>query len=157
MGTEIRAGADEEGRTIGDTLWAARLPDGSLLGLAWEWVAVATGIVALRDPNGIITNVRLEDESGESLPELRTVAVINGIAHATPWQRTVVRCLGVEWPPSRDVHAPGEAVGRPVGSSVLWADVLPSQRRGGSSRVAVPGRLRAAAVPMVLEQPHRRG
>ncbi len=91
---------------MGDTFWAARLADGNLLGLAWEWVVVGAGLVVLRDPNGIISNAWLEDESGEQLPELRALCVVNGMAHATPWQQTVCRCLGVAQPPGRPQTPP---------------------------------------------------
>ena len=68
MGTEVRIELDELGRTIGETVWAAQLDDGSLLGAAWEWVEAVHGVPALRDPNGFISNLRLVDDDGAVEP-----------------------------------------------------------------------------------------
>jgi hypothetical protein len=134
MGTDVRAGGDEQGRPMGDTLWAARLADGNLLGLAWEWVQVSAGLVVLRDPNGIISNAWLEDESGEQLPELRALCVINGMAHATPWQQTVCRCLGVAQPPAGARAAQGAAT-----AATAAAPCPPAPTAGGAAGGATSG------------------
>jgi hypothetical protein len=142
MGTDVRAVGDEQGRPIGDTFWAARLADGSLLGLAWEWVVVSAGIVVLRDPNGIISNAWLEDESGEQLPELRALCMVNGMAHATPWQQTVCRCLGVAQPPGRPQAPPVPAPTAPPaagGATSGWPGSRALLQRRAAGRY-LPGR-----------------
>jgi hypothetical protein len=93
MGTEVRPDLDVGGRAVGETVWAARLPDDRLIGAAWEWVEVLPGVPAIRDPNGIISNLRLVDDGGQELEELQCIVGMNRIAHATPWQQAVVRTV----------------------------------------------------------------
>ncbi len=91
MGTDVRAEKDELGRVIGETVWAARLTDDRLIGAAWEWVEVLPGVPAIRDPNCIVSNVRLLDDAGVELSELQSIVGLNRIAHATPWQHEVAQ------------------------------------------------------------------
>lgn len=94
MGTDIRSERDELGRTIGETVWAAQLGDGSLLGAAWEWVEAMQGVPALRDPNGFISNAKLVGDDGSELNELELIVGLNRIAHATAWQDVVCQVVG---------------------------------------------------------------
>ena len=94
MGTDIRAERDELGRTIGETVWAAQLGDGSLLGAAWEWVEAVQGVPALRDPNGFISNLKLVGDDGSEFDELQLIVGLNRIAHATAWQDVVRQVVG---------------------------------------------------------------
>lgn len=89
MGTDVRAEYDELARVVGETVWAARLADDQLVGLAWEWVEILPGVPAIRDPNGIIANLRLLDAAGVEMDELQSIVSLNRIAHAVHWQRTV--------------------------------------------------------------------
>ena len=89
MGTDVRADSDEYGRAVGDTVWAARLGEDQIFGLAWEWIEVKTGVSAIRDPNGFISNVKLLDKNGDELEELQTVVHLNRVVHTTPWQEVV--------------------------------------------------------------------
>jgi hypothetical protein len=91
MGTELRAEKDELGRVVGETVWAARLADDRLIGAAWEWVEVLPGVPAIRDPNCIVSNVRLLDDRGTEMSELQSIVGLNRIAHATPWQQEVAQ------------------------------------------------------------------
>lgn len=94
MGTDVRTELDELGRTVGETVWAAQLDDGSLLGAAWEWVEAVQGVPALRDPNGFISNLRLVDDEGSEFNELQLIVGLNRIAHATAWQGAVQQVVG---------------------------------------------------------------
>lgn len=94
MGTEVRADPDESGRTVGETVWAAQLVDGSVLGAAWEWVEALQGVPALRDPNGFVSNLRLVDDEGTEFDELQLIVGLNRIAHATAWQDAVLEVVG---------------------------------------------------------------
>jgi hypothetical protein len=108
MGTEVRPDLDDAGRAVGETVWAARLPDDRLIGAAWEWVEVLPGVPAIRDPNGIISNLRLVDDAGQDLEELQCIVGMNRIAHATPWQQAVVRSVrgdAVQAPERRESRA----------------------------------------------------
>ena len=119
MGSELRSSADEAGRKIGDTVWVAHLDDGTVIGAAWEWVELLPGVAAIRDPNGFVSNARLTDESGEALDELQCIVGFNMIAHATPWQAVVARCLG----------GGQQSVAGPVDAALLFAGLSPSAGR----------------------------
>jgi hypothetical protein len=89
MGTDIRTDRDELGRAVGETVWAAQLEDGTVMGAAWEWVEAMQDVPALRDPNGFISNLKLVDGDGVEADELQLIVGLNRIAHATAWQDTV--------------------------------------------------------------------
>lgn len=93
MGTDVRANSDEYGRAAGDTVWAARIDEHQVVGLAWEWIEVQPGVPAIRDPNGFVSNARLLGRYGADLEELQSVVRLNRIAHDTPWQRVVSRAV----------------------------------------------------------------
>lgn len=145
MGTEVRPDLDDHGRAVGETVWAARLADDRLIGAAWEWVEVLPGVPAIRDPNGIISNLRLVDDDGQELEELQLIVGMNRIAHAMPWQQAVVRA-------ARGAVAPAAGSRRTVrraaaaNAASLEADesarlrelaaVLPRRAEPGRSKVA---------------------
>jgi hypothetical protein len=115
MGTGIREEPDEQGRTVGETVWAAQLDDGSVLGAAWEWVEAAPGVPALRDPNGFISNLTFVGDDGCEWDELQLIVGLNRIAYATAWQDTVRSVVGAV----RNGAAPS------LGSDVLdWSQAL---------------------------------
>ena len=119
MGSELRSSPDETGRKIGDTVWVAHLDDDTVIGAAWEWVELLPGVAAIRDPNGFVSNARLMGESDEVLDELQCIVGFNMIAHATPWQTVVARCLG-------DGQ---QSVDGPVDAALLFAGLSPSAGR----------------------------
>lgn len=80
------------GRACGQTIWAGTV-DGAEAGMAWDWIEVATGVVAMADPMSVITNLRLLGEGGEVLTANAAAVVLNGIVHALPWQDEVGRAL----------------------------------------------------------------
>ena len=52
--------------TAGQTMWAGRADDGAA-GMAWDWVQVGQGVVAMADPMSVVTNLRLLGSEGEVL------------------------------------------------------------------------------------------
>ncbi len=135
MGTEVRTDLDDHGRAVGETVWAARLADDRLIGAAWEWVEVLPGVPAIRDPNGIISNLRLVDDEGQELEELQLIVGMNRIAHAMPWQQAVVRV-------ARGTAAQGrqQAARRASDESARLrelAAVLPRRARAGQAAAAL--------------------
>jgi hypothetical protein len=146
MGTEVRPDVDDHGRAVGETVWAARLADDRLIGAAWEWVEVLPGVPAIRDPNGIISNLRLMGDDGQELEELQLIVGMNRIAHATPWQQAVVRVVrSAVAPGARRPRAARRAVAAGVAAGTVAADetarlrelaaVLP-RRSGAGLKVA---------------------
>lgn len=76
----------------GQTLWGDA--DGELTaGLAWDWIEVAQGVVAMADPMAVVTNVRLLGPGGEVLTAMEAAPHLTGIVHALPWQNEVQLAL----------------------------------------------------------------
>ena len=76
----------------GQTLWA-RTDDETTAGVAWDWVQLHQGVVAMADPMGLVTNLMLLDAHGEPIPTLQATLHLNEIVHALPWQTEVERAL----------------------------------------------------------------
>lgn len=76
----------------GQTLWA-RTTDNTTAGVAWDWVQLHQGVVAMADPMGLVTNLTLLDAHGEPIPMLQATLHLNEIVHALPWQTEVERAL----------------------------------------------------------------
>ncbi len=75
------------GTRRGQVTWiSARQPD---IGLAWDWVEVLPGIVALEDPMQIVSNVELQDAKDRRLEDDARRLALNRVVHRLPWQRTV--------------------------------------------------------------------
>lgn len=80
------------GGTAGQTVWAGHAEQGEA-GVAWDWVQIAHGVVALADPMSVITNVRLIGDEGEVLTALQAARFLNELVHELPWQQQVQRAL----------------------------------------------------------------
>ena len=74
------------------TLWAQHLDDGEA-GLAWDWVEVAHGVVAMADPMGVATNLRLVGSAGQVLAAHEAAMTICRWVRQIPWQDEVWRAL----------------------------------------------------------------
>lgn len=85
-------------RTVGQTIWACHGDEGDV-GLAWDWVQLGRGVVAMADPMAVVTNLRLVGDEGEVLSPFESARHINCIVHGLPWQDEVERALGNSCPP----------------------------------------------------------
>lgn len=75
------------GTRKGQATWiSAHQPD---IGLAWDWVEVLPGVVALEDPMQIISNVDLQGAGNQLLDDDARRLALNRIVHRLPWQRAV--------------------------------------------------------------------
>ena len=83
---------DEESPCSGQTLWGDSTTQQSA-GLAWDWVEVYDGVVAMADPFGLVTNLKLLDDRGEALNEMQVAVKLNQLVHTLPWQSEVTRAL----------------------------------------------------------------
>lgn len=92
LGTQIINPGDSMFRTVGQTIWAWHGDEGDL-GLAWDWVQLTRGVVAMADPMAVVTNLRLVGQEGEALTPFESALHINGIVHGLPWQHEVERVL----------------------------------------------------------------
>lgn len=82
-------------RMAGQTLWGGSLDDGDA-GVAWDWVQISRGVVALADPMSVVTNLRLIGDEGEVLTPLQSSLYLNALVHGLPWQTEVERALRAE-------------------------------------------------------------
>lgn len=82
-------------RASGQTVWAGTLA-GAEAGMAWDWIEVAHGVVAMADPMSVVTNLRILGDEGEVLTAAAAALVLNGIVHGLPWQDMVGRALATQ-------------------------------------------------------------
>ena len=93
LGTRVLTLGDEEQLCSGQTLWGDASEDRAA-GVAWDWVEIRDGIVAMADPLGLVTNLRFLNAHGEELTNLEVALQLHQLVHALPWQCEVKRALG---------------------------------------------------------------
>lgn len=76
----------------GQTLWGDERETHSA-GVAWDWVRLEQGVVAMADPLGLVTNLRLLDEDGEALTDVEVAVQLHQLVYSLPWQNEVQRAL----------------------------------------------------------------
>jgi hypothetical protein len=89
IGTYVTSPEDRAGQTI----WGGPAEDGAA-GVAWDWVQLPRGAVAMADPMAVVTNLRLLGDEGEVLTAHEAACFLNEIVHRLPWQQEVQRALG---------------------------------------------------------------
>jgi hypothetical protein len=90
--TRIAPPSEAQGPAAGQTVWAATAAAGEA-GMAWDWVQIARGVVAMADPMSVITNLRLLGSAGEVLTAHEAACFLNELVRGLPWQREVQRAL----------------------------------------------------------------
>lgn len=93
LGTRVVTPEDGESLISGQTLWGGPSGDGAA-GVAWDWVEIQEGVVAMADPFGLVTNLQLLGARGELLSTFEATMRLNQIVHTLPWQTEVRRALG---------------------------------------------------------------
>ncbi len=94
VGTRITFTGDPMCPPAGQTVWAAHAADGDA-GMAWDWVQIARGVVAIADPMSVVTNLRIVSDEGEVMTAVESALFLNQLVHALPWQNEVQRALRV--------------------------------------------------------------
>lgn len=92
LGTCVLNSGDRSNPCVGQTLWGQAGIDPSA-GVAWDWVEVHEGVVAMSDPLGVVTNLRLLDAGGEVMSQARVALHLSQLVHGLPWQTEVCRAL----------------------------------------------------------------
>lgn len=92
LNTEVLNRGDLDAPCSGHTVWATEAPDGPA-GVAWDWVQIPQGAVALADPLALITNVWLLNRAGQVLSPMQAAPHLNEIVHQLPWQHEVLRVI----------------------------------------------------------------
>lgn len=62
-------------------------------GLAWDWVQIGSGVLAMANPMCVVTNLRLVSEHGDVLSVNESALYYNRLVSALPWQDEVWRLL----------------------------------------------------------------
>lgn len=94
LATDITSTAGSPGPCCGRTVWGEVSGTGET-GLAWDWVEIARGVVAMVDPMAVMTNMRLLDGDGDVLPATEAALHINQLVRKIPWQQQVSRMLSM--------------------------------------------------------------
>ncbi|MEZ0209603.1 MAG: hypothetical protein ACAH08_01530 [Methylophilus sp.] len=76
----------------GRTAWAGLTQDG-MVGLSWHWVHMQPGVLALRDPLDIHSNLEFTGSDGSTLSPLAAAMILNRLVSSLPWQGQVQREL----------------------------------------------------------------
>ncbi|MBN8507143.1 MAG: hypothetical protein J0L57_00880 [Burkholderiales bacterium] len=92
VGTCVTQPGSHDAGSAGQTLWAGTGDSGEA-GVAWDWVQIASDVVAMADPMSVVSNLRLVGNGGEVLTALQSARFLNEIVHALPWQHEVQRAL----------------------------------------------------------------
>jgi hypothetical protein len=92
LSTHVVSAAGQRQRVAGQTIWAGTV-SGCDAGMAWDWVEIADGIVAMADPMSVVTNLRIVGDEGEVLTAQEAARFLNGLVNALPWQDEVGRAL----------------------------------------------------------------
>lgn len=92
LGTHVLNHGDEACMCSGQTLWGDA-SDTRSAGVAWDWVQLQQGVVAMSDPLGLVTNLKLVDDDGEALTQIQAAVRLHQLVHALPWQSEVQRAL----------------------------------------------------------------
>lgn len=121
VNTSLRSFVDEMGRAIGVSTWARFANDAPPLMVAWDWIEVAPGCVALADPNGIVSNVRLCcDDDDELEHEGQRRLFLNSIIWRLRWQEHALAATRANAAPAPRI------VDRPVRTWTRWPAALKS-------------------------------
>lgn len=95
VGTHVSHPGDQINRCSGQTIWAAESEDGEA-GVAWDWIQLSRGIVAMADPMTVVTNLRLVSPEGDVLTAFEAARHLNSLLHQLPWQDEVERVLAAD-------------------------------------------------------------
>ena len=92
LGTRVLTFGDDDTPCTGQTLWAEQ-SDKFSAGVAWDWIELRAGVVAMSDPFGMVTNLRLLDDHGAALSQTEVAVQLHQLVHALPWQEEVQLAL----------------------------------------------------------------
>lgn len=97
LSTRVTHPGDRLMGVAGQTMWGGSSAEGEA-GVAWDWVEIGGGVVAMADPLSVITNLRLIGDEGEVLTAMESALYLNELVHALPWQSEVARVIAAPAP-----------------------------------------------------------
>jgi hypothetical protein len=92
LGTQILCAGSDDEPSIGQTIWGGASSEGEA-GVAWDWIFLPQGIVAMADPLGVVSNLRLLGDEGQVLTAWESARHLSEIVHALPWQSMVEHAM----------------------------------------------------------------
>lgn len=92
LSTSVLVAGDAAHPAMGQTLWLGEDGKGRA-GVAWDWISLSAGVVAMVDPMALVTNLQFLNQEGEVLAPMESVRQLNEIVHTLPWQDEVQRAL----------------------------------------------------------------
>ena len=93
LGTCVTSHRESGLPAAGQTVWRAGGAEMDGAGLAWDWVQIGCGVVAMADPMCVVTNLRLVGPHGEVLTANESALHLNRWVNQLPWQDEVWRVL----------------------------------------------------------------
>jgi hypothetical protein len=95
LATRITNAGNRRNPSCGHTVWGRFSGEGDA-GLAWDWIEVGCGVVAMVDPMRVVTNMQLLSLDGRVLTASEAALHFNEFVHRLPWQEEVRRHLKAE-------------------------------------------------------------
>ena len=92
LATRVTCGPSPYEPCTGHTIWREITSDGEA-GIAWDWIEIARGVVAMVDPMSVSTNMRLVNVEGRVLAATEAALLFNQFVRRLPWQEEVRRLL----------------------------------------------------------------
>lgn len=92
LATRVTIARNRQGPCSGHTIWRGRSADGDA-GLAWDWIEIARGVVAMVDPMQVATNLQLLNIHGHVLASSEAALHYNQFVCRLPWQEEVRRLI----------------------------------------------------------------
>jgi hypothetical protein len=90
--TQVFTTGGDDVPLCGQTVWSGPVADGEV-GVAWDWVQLSRGVVAMADPMSVVSNLRLLGPQGEVLTAWESARHLSQIVYGLPWQGEVQRVL----------------------------------------------------------------
>ncbi|PTT91096.1 hypothetical protein DBR42_04565 [Pelomonas sp. HMWF004] len=81
------------GMCSGHTRWATAV-QAAPIEIAWSWAEIQPGLIALRDPMSILSNVLILDAEGHALERAQRMLHLNNLVYQLDWRRAARRSDG---------------------------------------------------------------
>lgn len=92
LGTRVMNSGSAYQPATGQTVWAECTLKREA-GLAWDWVQICEGVVAMMNPMSVVTNLRLIGDRGQVLTAGEAALHLSRMIHRLPWQSEVLHVL----------------------------------------------------------------
>ena len=92
VATRLSSQRVDHGPKYGSTVWRS-LVDGASAHMAWNWMEVGRGSIAMVDPLQFTTNVRVLGRDGDILPSTQAALHYIRFTQRLAWQDEVLRII----------------------------------------------------------------